>query len=77
MNAVLKVVWKSMILNFMERYFYLICFGTYALQVQGVPEYLSTFLLYCIQFQFDQDFCIAISFLLSKLLINSIILNFK
>merc|ERR1719209_1600662 len=25
-----QVVWKQMILNFMERYFYLICFATYA-----------------------------------------------
>jgi hypothetical protein len=32
-----KVVWKSMILNFMERYFYLICFATYALE-QGDLE---------------------------------------
>jgi len=27
-----QVVWKQMILNFMERYFYLICFATYAKQ---------------------------------------------
>lgn len=27
-----QVVWKSMILNFMERYFYLICFATFAQQ---------------------------------------------
>jgi hypothetical protein len=24
-----QYVWKSMILNFMERYFYIICFATY------------------------------------------------
>merc|ERR1711994_1229729 len=28
-----QVVWKQMILNFMERYFYLICFATYSLEV--------------------------------------------
>jgi len=28
-----QVVWKRMILNFMERYFYLICFATYSLEV--------------------------------------------
>lgn len=28
-----QVVWKQMILNFMERYFYLICFATYANEV--------------------------------------------
>ena len=25
-----QLAWRQMILNFMERYFYLICFGTYA-----------------------------------------------
>merc|ERR1711881_723160 len=29
----MQVVWKQMILNFMERYFYLICFATYSLEV--------------------------------------------
>jgi len=37
-----QVVWKSMILNFMERYFYLICFGTYAIQ-NGPLGYPKTF----------------------------------
>ncbi|XP_023349377.1 paladin [Eurytemora carolleeae] len=37
-----QVVWKSMILNFMERYFYLICFGTYALQY-GSDGFKKTF----------------------------------
>jgi len=37
-----QVVWKAMILNFMERYFYLICFGTYALQ-HGPDGYQKTF----------------------------------
>jgi len=37
-----QVVWKSMILNFMERYFYLICFGTYAIQ-HGPDGYQKTF----------------------------------
>merc|ERR1711963_585880 len=27
-----QVAWKALILNFMERYFYLICFATYALE---------------------------------------------
>ena len=27
-----QVAWRQMILNFMERYFYLICFATYAKQ---------------------------------------------
>lgn len=37
-----QVVWKSMILNFMERYFHLICFGTYALEY-GPAGYQKTF----------------------------------
>jgi len=34
--------WKLMILNFMKRYFYLICFATYALQ-EGPGGFTSTF----------------------------------
>merc|ERR1712156_728235 len=34
--------WKQMILNFMQRYFYLICFATYALEV-GPGGFQTTF----------------------------------
>merc|ERR1712001_571935 len=37
-----QVVWKQMILNFMERYFYLICFATYALNA-GPAGFQTTF----------------------------------
>merc|ERR1712242_568465 len=37
-----QVVWKQMILNFMERYFYLICFATYA-QEHGPSGFAKTF----------------------------------
>jgi len=37
-----QVVWKRMILNFMERYFYLICFGTYSLEV-GASGFQKSF----------------------------------
>ena len=35
-----QVAWKALILNFMERYFYLICFATYALEFgpSGYPK---------------------------------------
>merc|ERR1712226_377614 len=37
-----QVVWKQMIIGYMQRYFYLICFGTYALEV-GPGGFQSTF----------------------------------
>ena len=37
-----QVAWKALILNFMERYFYLICFATYALQ-EGHGGYQKSF----------------------------------
>jgi len=37
-----QVVWKQMILNFMERYFYLICFASYALNA-GPGGFQTTF----------------------------------
>jgi len=37
-----QVVWKRMILNFMQRYFYLICFGTYSIEV-GPKGFQTTF----------------------------------
>jgi len=37
-----QVVWKQMILNFMERYFYLICFATYAIS-HGPTGFQKTF----------------------------------
>jgi len=37
-----QVVWKQMILNFMERYFYLICFATYA-RAHGPDGFQKTF----------------------------------
>jgi hypothetical protein len=37
-----QVVWKQMILNFMERYFYLICFASYALKA-GADGFKNTF----------------------------------
>jgi len=37
-----QVVWKRMILNFMERYFYLICFGTYCIEV-GTSGFATSF----------------------------------
>merc|ERR1719412_824106 len=37
-----QVVWKRMILNFMERYFYMICFATYA-QEHGPSGFAKTF----------------------------------
>merc|ERR1712012_537722 len=37
-----QVVWKRMILNFMERYFYLICFATYSLEV-GTKGFETSF----------------------------------
>ena len=37
-----QVGWKVLILDFMERYFYLICFATYALQ-EGAGGYERSF----------------------------------
>merc|ERR1719273_2631282 len=37
-----QVAWKALILNFMERYFYLICFATYALE-HGPTGYQKAF----------------------------------
>merc|ERR1712018_903722 len=37
-----QVAWKALILNFMERYFYLICFATYALE-HGPGGYQKAF----------------------------------
>ena len=37
-----QVGWKALILDFMERYFYLICFATYALQ-EGHAGYQKSF----------------------------------
>merc|ERR1712179_33213 len=37
-----QVVWKRMIINFIERYFYLICFATYA-RLQGPGGFQKTF----------------------------------
>jgi hypothetical protein len=37
-----QVAWKTLILNFMERYFYLICFATYALE-HGKGGYQKAF----------------------------------
>lgn len=37
-----QVVWKQMILNFMERYFYLICFATYS-QANGPDGFQKSF----------------------------------
>jgi len=37
-----QVAWKALILNFMERYFYLICFATYALE-HGPTGYQKSF----------------------------------
>ncbi|XP_023341546.1 paladin [Eurytemora carolleeae] len=37
-----QVVWKRMIINFIERYFYLICFATYA-RAQAKDEFKKTF----------------------------------
>ena len=37
-----QVAWKALILNFMERYFYLICFATYALE-HGPIGYQKSF----------------------------------
>ena len=37
-----QVAWKALILNFMERYFYLICFATYALE-HGPAGYEKSF----------------------------------
>ena len=37
-----QVAWKALILNFMERYFYLICFATYALEF-GPTGYQKSF----------------------------------
>ena len=37
-----QVAWKALILNFMERYFYLICFATYALE-HGPTGYGKSF----------------------------------
>ena len=37
-----QVAWKALILNFMERYFYLICFATYALE-HGPSGYQKAF----------------------------------
>ena len=37
-----QVAWKALILNFMERYFYLICFATYALE-HGKGGYQKAF----------------------------------
>ena len=37
-----QAVWKKMIINFIERYFYLICFATYAKQ-QGPDGFKKTF----------------------------------
>ena len=37
-----QVAWKALILNFMERYFYLICFATYALE-HGPSGYQKSF----------------------------------
>ena len=37
-----QVGWKVLILDFMERYFYLICFATYALQ-EGAAGYERSF----------------------------------
>jgi len=37
-----QVVWKQMILNFMERYFYLICFATYA-RAEGPDGFQKSF----------------------------------
>jgi len=37
-----QVVWKRMILNFMERYFYLICFATYSIEV-GTKGFQTSF----------------------------------
>ena len=37
-----QVAWKALILNFMERYFYLICFATYALEF-GPSGYQKSF----------------------------------
>ena len=38
----LQVGWKSLILDFMERYFYLICFAAYALE-HGPTNYQKSF----------------------------------
>ena len=37
-----QVAWKALILNFMERYFYLICFASYALEF-GPSGYQKSF----------------------------------
>lgn len=37
-----QIVWKNMIINFIERYFYLVCFATYALE-QGPVGFPKTF----------------------------------
>ena len=41
-NHSLQVGWKSLILDFMERYFYLICFAAYALE-HGPNNYQKSF----------------------------------
>ena len=41
-----QVAWKQMILNFMERYFYLICFATYAREC-GPPGFEKGFVSVC------------------------------
>ena len=38
----IQVGWKSLILDFMERYFYLICFAAYALE-HGPNNYQKSF----------------------------------
>ena len=52
-----QVAWKEMILNFMERYFYLICFATYARE-HGPAGFQKSFVSVC-AFEFYQGltFC--------------------
>ena len=48
-----QVAWKEMILNFMERYFYLICFATYARE-HGPTGFQRSFVAVS-AFEFDKD----------------------
>ena len=47
-----QIAWKEMILNFMERYFYLICFATYARE-HGPAGFQKSFVSVC-AFEFEK-----------------------
>ena len=44
-----QLAYKEMIINFIQRYFYMICFGQYALQngYNGYPETFATWFKNC------------------------------